>query len=158
MTKTADSRLHDFARIELCNLILGEKLGSGCYRDVCLHALDHSLVVKIEMEKGSFSNIMEWEFWLHNQYDPKMVKFLAPCHHISPSGLVLIQDRTFPIVSHKKLPKRIPSLLGDHSVDNWGHLGIPGGPVVCHDYGNLNLSRNQRRPSKLKTVQFYGTE
>lgn len=150
--KSVDSHLKDFARIELCNLVLGEKLGEGVYRDVYAHALDPSLVIKVEMEKGSFANIMEWEFWQHNFHDPKVSKFLAPCLHISDSGLVLLQRRTIPLMGNKGLPKKVPALLGDIHTGNWGYLGV-GGPVVCHDYGSLNLSRGSN-PTKLRSVNW----
>jgi hypothetical protein len=151
--KSNTSRLEDFARVELCNMVLGEKIGTGAYRDVYANALDPELVVKVEMQKGSFANILEWEFWQHNRHEPSVRKFLAPCVHISDSGLVLIQRRTYPLSSKKSLPKKVPSIIDDVHEGNWGHLGF-GGPVVCHDYGNLNLSQKGRDKNTIRQMAW----
>lgn len=126
MKDWGDVVLHDFVE-----LFCGEKLGEGVGREVYVYALDETKVIKVETTAHSFQNITEWQVWQevqHTQY----AKWFAPCHWISPCGIVLIQSRTQPV---KKPPEKIPNFFTDLKAENYGRLK---GRFVCHDYG-LNL-------------------
>ena len=121
------------AQREIKDLILGEKLGGGISRQVFEYALNDKYVVKIEDRSQSFQNIIEWEVWHHLKGCKATARWLAPCHYISPNGIVMIQERTMPMRPNER-PKRVPSWLTDIKPDNWGLLN---GKPVCHDYGFL---------------------
>ena len=115
----------------------GERLGGGAGRDVYAFGLDEEYVIKFEGRDQSFQNIAEWQLWNKavNTDNHDIIKWLAPCDRISPSGRVLIQKRTKPL-KPEKFPKRIPSFLGDTKYNNYGMLGKQ---FVCHDYGTHDL-------------------
>lgn len=118
----------DFAR-----LFCDKSLGYGAGREVFVLGTDETRVVKVEAEAASFQNVLEWQTW-QDLKETKYGKFLAPCHLISPCGIVLIQSRVTPLTP--ELEKvRLPSFLTDFKRSNYGVLD---GRVVCCDYG-LNL-------------------
>lgn len=129
LQKHGDSIISDFGY-----LFAGERLGVGIGREVYVLATDPTKVIKIEMASCSFQNAMEWEVWQVLK-DSDAAKWLAPCRHISPSGNVLIQDRTAPL-RQDELPERMPKWLTDFKRTNYGMIN---GRVVCHDYGRCNL-------------------
>ncbi len=116
---------------EFNDLMLGEKLGQGEFREVYEFRPDPSLVVKLELtDTKRFSNVHEWVIWNEVEDNPKLAKWFAPCKWISHSGSVLIQKRTEPI---RRLPTMVPNLMADAKVENWGPYN---GKPVMHDYGN----------------------
>jgi len=130
------------ARKELAAVMVGKRLGVGVYRKVYVNRFDPTTVIKIEENGKGFCNVKEWEVWEAFIDTAPTKKFLAPCRFISPCGTILIQDRTWPIMT-EDLPKKIPSFInGDLKSENWGWLkyGKPGKMVrrpVCHDYGGF---------------------
>ncbi|CCG43263.1 hypothetical protein [Magnetospirillum molischianum] len=121
-------KLPETVQHEFNDLLLGDKLGSGCYRDVYELAINPRLVMKIEIrDSRQFCNVCEWEVW-NELRGTEWEKFLAPCRWISHSGSVLIQERTEPIT---KLPTQLPSFMTDIKLSNLGKIGRR---VVAHDY------------------------
>lgn len=122
---------------DLFDLICAEKLGEGIDRCVFAHGLDDGLVVKFETcASGRFQNVAEWLLWQHAEAEQVVGRtvlsdWLAPCHSISPNGVVLIQSRTTP-AELGDMPAKAPTWLGDYKLSNYGLLN---GRVVAHDYG-----------------------
>lgn len=124
--------LDSLTAMDLRYALIGQKLGSGVYRDVYECRFDPNLVVKVEKE-GSFDNIIEWKVWEEVQFDEDIRKWFAPCVGISPAGRVLIMKRTAKVSDGElelALPK-VPRFFHDVHANNWGKLGDL---YVCHDY------------------------
>lgn len=137
--------LSDFAR-----LFCGDRLGEGIGREVYALATDPSKVVKVERGEGSFQNVIEWETW-GDLKGTRHAKHLAPCHWISPCGIVLIQTRVQPLTpEHEKA--RLPSFLCDFKRTNYGVLN---GRVVCCDYGTNLLLNHGAFASKLAKPRWW---
>ncbi len=110
----------------------GKWLGGGIGRGVYVLGTDPSLVVKIETASYSFQNAAEWEIWCDLEHsDSKARKWFAPCHYVSPCGMVLIQSRTRPI-DKSRFPKKMPGYFTDLKYQNFGEYD---GRIVAHDYG-----------------------
>lgn len=122
---------------ELKEILIGKKIGSGAYRDVYNCRLDSSVVLKIEKEAGTFSNIREWKLWEEIVYGP-FEKWFAPCIDISPNGHILIQKKVEPL-RKSELPKEVPYFFTDVKPENFGLLN---GKFVCCDYGSVPFSRH----------------
>lgn len=122
-----DSRT--YLAIDMFAMMKGEKLGSGAYRDVFECNLNPKWVIKVEAGR-KWCNVAEFLIWRDWQNCPKIAEWLAPIHHISPDGHILIQSRTKPL-NRRKLPKTLPKFLTDIKPENFGILN---GRVVCHDY------------------------
>lgn len=131
-------------------LFCGERLGQGIGREVFVLATDPTKVVKIETQAQSFQNILEWEAW-HAAKDGPTAKWLAPCHFISPSGIVLIMDRTQPLRRGEE-PDRMPVWLTDFKRTNYGLLN---GRVVCHDYGTARALDRGIASKAMKSVKWW---
>lgn len=119
------------------NILIGKKIGSGCYRDVYLCRLDTSLVVKIEKENREFHNIKEWNIWEEIKYS-KLKKWFAPCIDISEDGKVLIQQK-IEFGRKKDYPKKVPSFFTDVQPKNFGFIGKQ---LTCCDYGSTIITRS----------------
>lgn len=132
-------------QLAMYDLVVGKPLGYGCFRDVYICGLNAEWVVKFQRERCDFDNVKEWEAWQEYKHNPKVAKWLAPCHHISASGDILIQQRTQYL---EKLPEKMPSFLTDVKPDNYGFLN---GHIVCHDYGFLHPAKLNTR---LRTVKW----
>ena len=118
-------------KVDFIDLFLGKYLGGGTAREVYTYQLDETKVLKIEYASASFQNAREWQIW-HDLKDAKdYAQWLAPCHWISPCGMVLIQSRTLP-AREKDLHDRMPAFITDMKRANYGMLN---GRLVCHDYG-----------------------
>lgn len=114
------------------NLMAGKWLGGGIGRGVYVLGTDPSMVVKIETASHSFQNVAEWAIWdVVNAAKPLVRKWFAPCHYISPCGMILIQARTRPM-DKSQFPKRMPAYFTDLKYQNFGMLD---GHIVAHDYG-----------------------
>jgi hypothetical protein len=133
-----------FCKSDGFQLLCGRHIGKGAFRNVFECGFDPSLVVKVESEQRSFSNVMEWEVW-HSVVETEFEKWFAPVVQISPNGSVLLQRRTTPVL---KWPERIPSFFTDIKRANFGMFN---GNFVCHDYGlNMLIERGlTRRLSKV---------
>jgi hypothetical protein len=143
---------HDKEEIyrDLFNTICGEQLGRGAYRTVYAHALDPSLVVKVERAAGEFHNIAEWNVWNHVN-GTEHSKWFARCVAISPNGMVLIQNRTQPARPHE-YPKQVPAFMTDLKRANWGRLG---NRLVAHDYG-LTLLMENGMSKRMRKADWWG--
>lgn len=145
---------------DLAGLFLGEMLGSGVGRTVYVLATDPSKVVKFETTAGSFQNVIEWQTW-NDLQGTRVARYLAPCHWISPCGIVLVQSRvqTLPTLEAeacgggRSLRKvQLPEFLTDLKRENYGLLD---GRVVACDYGS-NLAINHGAcASKLRTPTWW---
>lgn len=133
---------------ELFYLIVGDKIGDGCTRDVYEHNLNENWVVKFECRDGLLQNAKEWHTW-EALKDTKFAKWLAPCHYISQCSCILIQNKTVPLREHE-LPKMMPAFLSDFKQENYGLLKDKKGKlrVVCHDYGTNMLVTSRKGMKK----------
>lgn len=124
--------LSEGTKRDFVNLFCGGVIAQGSSRRVYEHALDPTLVVKIEVyDDRRFPNVNEYRIWnLVNDHFPALTRWFAPCIAISPYGSVLIQKKTSPLVS---FPSRLPGFLEDVKFSNFG---VYDGRVVMHDYAN----------------------
>lgn len=108
--------------------MLEEQLGYGQDREVWkLRGLPYvAKIAKIDPAQ----NWKEWLFW-SNVSGTELEKWVAPCIAFASSGRILIQAQTKPVLN-RLFPKKIPSILTDLKVQNWGTYEDR---VVCHDYG-----------------------
>ena len=146
---------NNFINKEIYGLFIGKTLGRGMSRTVYTHALDPTLVIKIEEKAQSFQNIREWEYWNENKDFKPIAEWLAPCIAISPCGSVLIQKRVNSL-DYSKYPKMIPHFLTDNKYQNYGLLN---GKFVCFDYGSIPLSMGItiiKKKTKMKKVEWWG--
>ena len=127
MIPESASRFHGLE--EFWDFLVGDEIGSGCYRTVYNLNHDYDHVLKVEKDVRCFTNIREWETW--NNAPPAVAKWLAPCYRISDNGRFLLQKRTKPI-KFEELPAKCPAFLGDRKTGNFGWYE---NRVVCHDYG-----------------------
>lgn len=127
-------------KADFLDLFVGAHLGSGIARDVFVYEVDSSKVLKIEYASQSFQNAREWQIWHDLKDAPAFAKWLAPCHWISPCGMVLIQSRTMP-ANDKQRPARMPRFLTDTKRSNYGMLKDR---FVCHDYGTAIVDYSGR--------------
>lgn len=129
---------------ELKRTLLGDLIGEGACRKVYQCRLNRDFVVKQELWRGQFQNIVEWEAWGWAR-GTDLEKWLAPCFYISDYGVYLVQKQCRPLQSKKELPKRLPKVLTDLKAENFGWYD---GRVVCFDYGTIN-ARVQDFPRNL---------
>lgn len=116
------------------DLLAGDLLGSGEYREVYACRIDPSLVVKVERHESrdrTFGNAHEWRFWEDHRDQHKVARWLAPCAMLSPDGRILLQTRVQPLPGDYTLPERLPHFLTDVKASNFGLLQ---GKLVCSDY------------------------
>lgn len=129
---------------EAFNLLVDDLIGRGMSREVYSSRLMPDCVIKVEDGAGSFQNIVEWETWLRVR-DTPMSHWFAKCKWISPTGQILIMERTRqPALS--EYPDKMPVFLCDLKRTNYGISTAPnaktGKPLhmfVCHDYGTNML-------------------
>lgn len=135
--------------IDIAGMLLGEKIGSGQFRDVYAHATNPDYVVKVENGARSFHNVAEYDLWKAVE-DKPIAKWFAPVSHISPAGSVLVMRR----VEHlpkQFLPKQVPDFFTDLKVDNWGLF--EGRPVCC-DYGLTLLLDRMTSSGRMKRATW----
>lgn len=123
----------DTIALDFFRVMTGKWLGGGIGRGVYVHGTDPNLVIKIENQSYSFQNISEWEVWgdLNDMDSDHARKWFAPCHYISPCGVVLIQARTWPL-DKARFPDKMPNFFTDLKYQNFGMFE---GRLVSHDYG-----------------------
>lgn len=125
-----DDILREFAYFNL-----GNSLGSGISRHIFDHPSDPTKVIKIEHPNNYYQNVREWQIWQDFGSDPKIARWLAPCHSISYAGTFLVMEKAFDI-QPDQVPKTLPKFLTDHKSDNFGVIGMGRKKrVVCRDYG-----------------------
>lgn len=136
-------------------LLLGDKIGSGIAREVYEYAPDPlRFVVKIETKAMSFQNVAEYDVWKRVR-GTKLERWFAPVARISARGIALIMRRTTPVSSVQDMPRRVPAMLCDFKLQNFGMLN---GQVVAHDYGMFNMVELDCLPGKLVGVQWWSAE
>jgi len=146
----------DRTKSDLLDYLVRKEIGRGAFRTVYQHALDPSLVIKIEEIAGDFSNVEEWTTWEVVQSNKKWKKWFAPCVYLSGGSNVLIQKKTAPIRLKSQLPKRMPSFFTDFKVTNYG---IFNDHIVCHDYGLAWKLRDVGfNNAKLEPVEWWDLE
>jgi hypothetical protein len=133
---------------DFLSMLCGKVLGQGVSRVVYEHKHDPALVIKVELASGSFQNAIEWETWRALK-STRYSRWLAPCHHISPCGQVLIMSRTRPLGAD---PKRMPTWLADFKRTNYGMLY---GRPVCHDYGTNLLLNHGAFGGSMRTPKWW---
>jgi hypothetical protein len=122
---------------DIYGLIVGEKIGSGLFRDVYEYVDRKDLVVKIAKDtRGNICNSIEFQVWSEVMYFKNELEeiknWFAPVESISTNCCVLIMKRTQE-KPNKKRPDLLPKLLVDTHYDNFGWIGDK---FVCHDYGS----------------------
>jgi hypothetical protein len=125
---------------EAFNLLCDDRIGSGMSREVWSSRLMPDCVIKVEDGAGRFQNIVEWETWQRVKDTPAS-RWFAQCRWISPTGQILIMERTRqPALS--EYPEKMPAFLCDFKRTNYGistvkdaKTGQPSHMFVCHDYG-----------------------
>lgn len=117
------------------NMACGKQIGSGVGRNVFVYDLNPAFVIKVEA--NGFQNVIEWEWW-QSVGTTRYARWFAPCRHISPTGTILLMERTLP-APRSKFPKKMPVFLGDFKYSNYGLLH---GHLVCHDYGSMIAAHN----------------
>lgn len=121
------------------NLLCGDLIGEGCSRKVFACALLPHAVVKVEESRGFFENVIEWTIW-QQVYGTPAERWFAKCLWISPSGRILVMERTHP-ARLQELPERVPIWCSDLKRTNWGiadDTESSGKWAVCHDYGSMS--------------------
>lgn len=139
-----------FIKEEAAELLLGDKIGSGVYRDVyeCLMLPD--CVVKVQQDALEFDNVMEWKIWQEVRWDDELSLWFAPCVHISANGRLLIMKKTTK-AGISDFPTSLPVFLGDcHK----GNYGMYEGRFVCHDYGLSTALRKGLETKRLRKVNW----
>lgn len=120
------------------DMLCGDKIGSGVYRDVFSCKLRPDLVVKVERETDyrDFTNAREMRFWCDNQDYRPVAKWLAPCEFLSPDGRILLQRKATITTESDlpNLPKHLPAFLTDTKFGNFGWIE---GKLVCVDYASV---------------------
>jgi hypothetical protein len=123
--------------VDAFNMLCGDKIGSGAFRDVFKCKLLPDMVVKVETNTGyrDFANAKEMKFWCDHQHHSAIADWLAPCTYLSPDGRVMLQKKVTPI-SDAEMPARLPAFLADIKAENFGRLE---GRIVCVDYAIVFL-------------------
>ena len=126
--------------IELENLILGEKLGSGVYRDVYIFKPDTTKVIKVAKDNPSAraENLLAYKIYRKCICETPFEKWFAKIYDISDDGKYLVQERTEKF-RKDKYPEKIPHFFTDTKYDNFGY--VKGKGLVCIDYGCISLYR-----------------
>lgn len=135
----ADAFRHLSATVkeDALDLLLGAWVGNGCARAVYEYAPDpENYVVKLETKARSFQNVAEYELW-NRVVNTSMAKWFAPVSKISVCGIALVMRRTIPVKCIADMPKRVPAVLCDLKIQNFG---LMDGRVVAHDYGFTNAT------------------
>lgn len=131
--------MHKRTAIDAFNMLAGDKIGGGVYRDVFTCKIRPDLVVKVELASGnkeyrSFENVFEMKFYNDNFHYKALSKWLAKAEFLSPDGYILLQERVRVCTDDDipKLPKMLPSFLTDTKAGNFGFT--KDGRLVCIDY------------------------
>ena len=138
--------------LDFFRTMTGEFLGGGIGRGVYVHGTGQSLVVKIETASHSFQNVAEWQVWSVLEYtNHAALKWFAPCHYISPCGIVLVQARTRKM-EQSAFPEKMPSFFTDLNYSNFGRFN---GRIVAHDYG-LHRFIHLGAMARMRAVEWRG--
>lgn len=129
---------------DMMDLMIGDLLGRGSYRDVYELIIDKRYVLKIaNHDSGMHHNVLEFQFW--SNLDEELRQHFAPIHWISAGGNILIQSRVDPVPTQTPLELMLPDVW-DIKRENLGMLN--GKPVI------IDLGLTQFKDFKMKKVQF----
>ena len=149
---TADQLLFNDA----IDLLCGQKIASGQFREVFDCTLMPGYVVKVEKDSSTFHNIREFEVWQAVQYTEHSAAF-AQVHIMSSNGRILVMEKT-QRPGLKEWPDKIPAYFTDIKRENFGmsmlkdpKTGIISNKFVCHDYG-CHLMLENGMTKRLKNV------
>ncbi|WP_342049880.1 MULTISPECIES: hypothetical protein [unclassified Cupriavidus] len=133
-----------FVQRDAFHMLCDQVIGRGISRVVYSSKVLPDCVVKVEDGAGSFQNVIEWETW-QRVSDTPFSRWFAACRWISPSGSVLVMERTRP-ATPSEFPEKMPVFLTDFKRTNYGvsmmadpKTGQPAETFVCHDYGTSLL-------------------
>ncbi|MES2262099.1 MAG: hypothetical protein V4724_26560 [Pseudomonadota bacterium] len=118
---------------EAFNLLCDDLIYQGMSRAVWSSEVFPDCVVKVEDRRAYFQNVVEWETWQRVK-DTPLARWFAPCRWISPSGSILVMERTR-AAGDEQYPEKMPAFC-DFKRRNYGMLGAN---LVCHDYGTNML-------------------
>lgn len=143
--------------MQIRNVVCGEFLGGGMFRDVHVYKQNPNYVVKIERDpsRGQFANATEWRHYIDNREWKFLSEWLAPCELITETGQVLIQRR----IEHrrrKEYPKYIPCMFTDTKLRNFGWI-TGTDKFVCCDYTYIPLAFVKVGGKKMKYAKWWGT-
>lgn len=138
---------------DLVDLVAGQRIGRGQYREVFEFRHDPTCVIKRSINDRHHHNILEFEAWCIIHEDKELSKWFAPCVRISDLGLWLIQKRTTAITK-EQLPDKVPYIITDLKPGNWG---IYEGRPVCHDYGNVHVRALTAGGKRMRKADWFDT-
>lgn len=143
------------AEREALGLLCGTLIGQGMSRSVYNCDILPGSVVKVETTAGRFQNIIEWETWQMVSGTPAS-RWFAACQWISPSGVILIQERT--ITPHPDdYVDKVPVWFTDLKKSNWGMSALRKDRLwlVCHDYGTSRMLQEGTITKRTKKADWY---
>ena len=132
---------------EIIGFFLGDQIASGGSRRVYEHPFDETKVIKVAIP-GQMENAYEWMIWCDANKAQR--RWLAPCHWLSKSGIVMIQERAQPLPDDYKLPKKLPAFINNDTKPH--NFGLIDGRLVCVDYA-LAITRLNLKPETVKWKQ-----
>lgn len=116
------------------NLLCGDLIASGAYRQVYECRIRPDLVVKVEIAENEWRqqhNNLEAQFWADFQDHKVIGKWLCPIVFVSPDTRIIMMERAMPLWDHE-LPAKVPACFRDVKPGNFGRL--KDGRIVCLDY------------------------
>lgn len=129
------------------DLLCDQRIGYGMSRSVFSSKILPDCVIKVEDTAGRFQNIVKWETWQRVR-DTPFSRWFAACRWISPTGTILVMERTRP-PAPEEYPEKMPAFLCDFKRTNYGismlpdsKSGKPSNVLVCHDYGTHLMFEN----------------
>lgn len=130
--------------MDLLDLVIGERIGYGAYREVFEYALNPEWVIKIaRSDEGIHHNILEFKFY--QNLDEQERKHFATIEWMSPGGNAIIQQRVDPIPLQVDLELELPDVW-DIKRENMGY--VKGVPVI------VDLGLTQFEKYSLKKMKF----
>ena len=131
------------------SFFLGEKLGSGCYRDVFDFFWNKNYVIKIAIStEGRQENLLESR--IHDcMLETNYIKHFAKVLGVSASGEFLIMEKAEKRPP-SQYPEKVPHFFSDLKYDNYGWIGKR---FVCFDYGNLMVTNGMT--NKMKKANWW---
>lgn len=134
---------------ELFWTIADKKIGEGWTREVFDSKVLPNCVIKVEDASGRFQNVQEWDIWQKVVGTPYS-RWFAECKWISPSGSILIMEKTRTPAPHE-YPDLVPSFFTDMKRTNFG---MSGKWLVAHDYG-VNLLTEKGLNKRMKKAHWW---
>lgn len=140
--------------VGIMDMVVGDYIGSGTFRDVYQHNINKDYVVKLQREEHN-SNVIEFEIWCNVSETP-YAKWFAPVRWISDNGKVLFQEKVEPITEKNQhlIPDNIPYFFTDLKPSNFGFIKKQ---LVCVDYDyslirfiDNGLTKRTRNSKELK--------